>query len=126
MLIEDLLAASAIVLAVALVSGLLAFWDAETAGSDGMAAGRAGIRWGAAAVVAGLVAATLYRWLDGEWPGVGPPLFVAVAVGGAAILSLAALILRPGRRGAGTREAIALNLVWGVGFGVAIPLVLHS
>ncbi len=141
MLFENIVATASIVLAVALVSSLLAYYRPDTLG-DGATSGhptmpgngadlgdaravRAAWRWAGAAVAVGALAATAYLWVDGLWPDRSLQVFVAIGLGGSAVLSVAAAVVRPRRRLTGVPECVALNLVWGVGYGVAIPLILQ-
>ena len=141
MLVENLVAAASIVLAVAVVSSLLAYYRPDALG-DGAPSGepdapvvdiasaearalRAALRWAGAAVAVGALVTTAYLWVDGLWPDRSLPLFVAVGLGGGAVLSVAAAVVRPRRRLAGVPECVTLNLVWGVGYGLAIPLILQ-
>ena len=141
MLFESLVATAAIVLAVAVVSSLLAYYRPDALG-DGAPSGepttaggdvahghpravRAAVRWAGAAVAAGALATAAYLWVDGQWPDRSLQLFAAVGLGGGAVLSAAAAVVRPMLRLSGVPECVTLNFVWGVGYGVAIPLILQ-
>jgi hypothetical protein len=140
MLVEDLVATASIVLAVAVVSSLLAYYRPETLG-DGAPAGecdpgdvgagsdaraiRAALWWAGAALAMGALATIAYLWLDGLWPKRSLQVFVTVGLGSSAALSVAAAVVRPRLRLAGVAECVTLILVWGVGYGLAIPLILQ-
>ncbi len=140
MLVENLVATVSIVLAVAVVSSLLAYYRPDTlgdgapsdesgpgeedAGSDARAV-RAALWWAAAALAMGALATIAYLWLDGMLPERSLQVFVAFGLGSSAALSVAAAVVRPRLRLAGVPECVTLNLVWGVGYGLAIPLILQ-
>ena len=147
MLVENLVATVSIVLAVAVVSSLLAYYRPDTlgdgapsgesglgemdagpgeedAGSDARAV-RAALWWAAAALAMGALATIAYLWLDGLLPERSLQVFVAIGLGSSAALSVTAAVVRPRLRLAGVPECVTLNLVWGVGYGLAIPLILQ-
>ncbi len=140
MLVENLVATASIVLAVAVVSSLLAYYRPDTlgdgaptgesgpgevdAGSDARAV-RAALWWAGAALAMGALATIAYLWLDGLLPERSLQVFVAIGLGSSAALSVAAAVVRPRLRLAGVPECVTLNLVWGVGYGLAIPLLLQ-
>ncbi len=140
MLVENLVATASIVLAVAVVSSLLAYYRPDTlgdgaptgepgpgeveAGSDARAV-RAALWWAGAALAMGALATIAYLWLDGLLPERSLQVFVAIGLGSSAALSVAAAVVRPRLRLAGVPECVTLNLVWGVGYGLAIPLILQ-
>lgn len=141
MLVENLVATASIVLAVAVVSSLVAYYRPDALGDGVSSAGptvpdrdaaiedaraaRAALRWAGAAVAVGALATAAYLWVDQSWPDRSLQLFVAVGLGGSAVLSAAAVVVRPMLRLAGVPECVTLNLVWGVGYGVAIPMILQ-
>ncbi len=125
MLFDDLLAAAAIVAAVAILSALLAFYRASVAGHVTLDVGahplRSGLAWGIAAIACGAIAVSVYEWLGGPGRLV---LFPMIGVGGALALSALAVVARRPLRVGDLPVVVGLNLAWGLGFGVAIPLVL--
>ncbi len=140
MLVENLVATASIVLAVAVVSSLLAYYRPDALG-DGAPSGesgpgevdagndaravRAALWWAGAALAMGALATIAYVWLDGLLPERSLQVFVAIGLGSSAALSVTAAVVRPRLRLAGVPECVTLNLVWGVGYGLAIPLILQ-
>ncbi len=85
----------------------------------------------AAALVTGILSALIYVFLVKHWPGVAMPLFIGLGVGMAALFSAVAVFIIPqieleiDLEGI-TPHIITLNILWGVCYGIVIPLIMHS
>jgi hypothetical protein len=88
------------------------------------AARRDAVGFGLLALVLGTLAALLFSWLDSFWDPTRA-VFAALGIGAAVALSIAAAIVRPKVGLGGVREVAALNVLCGVAYGVALPLLLH-
>ncbi len=125
MLFDDLVASVAIVAAVAILSALLAYYRAsveESRTPDARARPlRDSLAWGGAAIAGGVIAVCAYQWLEGPGRLV---LFPAIGLGGAVVLSVVATVARRPLHITDLPEVVGLNLAWGLGYGVVIPLVL--
>jgi hypothetical protein len=78
------------------------------------------------AVAFGLLAAISYLLFEMRWPDLAQFMFAGLGLLSAIVLSIGAAILRPQAGWAGVPEIIALNLVWGAGFGLLLPFVIRQ
>ena len=79
----------------------------------------------ASAVLFGVAVVVSYDFIASRWPSIAQPLFFLGGVVTAGIFSLAAAIVRPREGMGGVPEVIALNLLWGLGYGVVLPYTIH-
>ena len=79
----------------------------------------------AGAILFGVVVAVAYDFIAGRWPSLAQPLFFWAGLGTGTIFSLAAAIVRPREGMGGVPEVIALNLLWGLGYGIVLPYTIR-
>jgi hypothetical protein len=129
----DKLMALWVIVPVALLSGIVAFWRGKqvlawypipvkgTAGRIVIA-----LVFTVLAVVFGLVAISVYAWVVGRWPDTASQIYLGLGVGLAVLLSIAGVIVRS-IVGKGPVVAWTLmNFLWGLGYGGLLPLLLHG
>jgi hypothetical protein len=74
----------------------------------------------------GLVAALLYAWLASIWPRMAPHIYLGMGAGLAVLFTIAGLIVRAIlKRGALVAWTVQ-NFLWGLGYGVLLPVVLRG
>jgi hypothetical protein len=81
--------------------------------------GFVGCLWSTFAV--GIASAVLYGWLLERDAARAPAVFHLLSIGLAVVLSGAAVWLRRREHFVGVPELIVLNILWGAGFGWALP-----
>ena len=79
----------------------------------------------ASAVLFGVTVVVAYDFIASRWPSIAQPLFFLGGVVTAGIFSLAAAVVRPREDMGGVPEIVALNLLWGIGYGVVLPYTIH-
>jgi len=79
----------------------------------------------ASAVLFGVAVVVTYDFIASRWPSIAQPLFFLGGVVTAGIFSLAAAVVRPREGMGGVPEIIALNFLWGLGYGVVLPYTIH-
>lgn len=83
------------------------------------------IAFPASAVLFGVVVTVAYDFTASRWPSVAQPLFFWGGLLLAVFFSIAAAIIRPREGMGGVREVIALNLLWGFGYGILLPYTIR-
>jgi hypothetical protein len=58
------------------------------------------------------------------WPDVAQPLIFWAGVGLTVLFSIGAAVVRSSEGAGGIPECIALNVLWGLGYGWLLPLVI--
>ena len=123
-----------VIVSVALLTGIVCFWRGERMLAwypvplKGLA-GRAVIAlvFTVAAAVFGLVANSVYGRLAANRPDAAPQIYLWVGVGVAVLLSVAGFIVPRALKKQGPVIAwTVMNLLWGVGYGWVLPLLLRS
>ncbi len=121
-----------VILPVALLTGLVAFWRAEqvlvwypipvkgTAGKIVAAA-----LFSCAAVIFGLVATWVYVWLVGNRPETAAQIYLWIGVGLAVVFSVAAVVASMILKRGPVIAWIVWNFLWGVGYGWVLPVLLR-
>jgi hypothetical protein len=123
---ENTMAALPVILSITAFSVALVAWRA---GDMAKAFNRSKIAIVLAHLIGGLIigflAVWVYMWMAGHWPGRAAILFRWVALGIAVVLNI--LVLMMYRRFSKTVVIvlIVLNVVWGVGYGWLLPVVLR-
>jgi hypothetical protein len=131
---ENLLTALVIILPVTLLSGGLTYWRAgpladektDEAPSKGPEVSAATLTRAAIAfsVLFGLVAAALYTWIAGRWPSTAFDVFLGLAIVLTILFNVAAVVIRRTEKMSGIPECIALNTLFGMGYGWLLPLLI--
>lgn len=132
-MVKLILTAMVVIVPVALLTGLIVsvridqIAEPEKIREQGLETVRAedSRGFGFIAVMFGLAAALVYVWLASRWPAAATNLFLALGLGLAVILSVAAAVVRPRAGLGGVGEVVALNMIWGLGYGWVMPLVLR-
>lgn len=73
----------------------------------------------------GCVAVWVYVWMVGRWPQTAPTIYLWLALGIAMILNIMALSERRMHSGTAVMIWIILNVIWAVGYGWLVPLMLR-
>ncbi len=131
---KNLLTALIVILPVTLVSGGLTYWRAGPLTEEKTpAAVRKGPEMSAAtltfaaiafSVLFGLIAAALYTWMSGRWPGTAFNVYLWLSIGLTFFFSIAAAIVRPAAKMSGVPECVALHILFGAGYGWLLPLLI--
>jgi hypothetical protein len=79
----------------------------------------------ASAVLFGVAVVVAYDFFASLWPSVAQPLVFLGGVVTAGIFSLAAAVVRPRKGLGGVPELIALNFLWGLGYGLVLPYTIR-
>jgi hypothetical protein len=123
-----------VIVSVALLTGIVCFWRGERMLAwypvpiKGVA-GRAVIAllFTVVAAIFGLVANSVYGRLVASRPDTAAQIYLWVGVGVAVLLTVAGFIVPAAIKRQGPVVAWAvMNLLWGVGYGWVLPLVLRS
>jgi hypothetical protein len=80
----------------------------------------------AGAILFGVVVAVAYNFTANRWPALAQPLFMWGSLAATLLFSIAAAIIRPREGLGGVLEVIALNLLWGLGYGWVLPYTLSG
>lgn len=83
------------------------------------------IAFPASAVLFGVVITVAYDFTASRWPSVAQPLFFWGSLLLALFLSISAAIIRPREGMGGISEVIALNFLWGIGYGIVLPYAIR-
>jgi hypothetical protein len=129
---KNLLTALIVILPVTLLSGGLTYWRAgplteeKTEQVKGPEMSAATLTFAAVAfsVIFGLIAAVLYTWMTGRWPGTAFNVYLGLAIGLTILFNVAAVIVRTTEKMSGIPECIALNTLFGIGYGWLLPLLI--
>lgn len=132
-MLKSLAWALAVIVPVALVTGIIVFARASAIAEPqkiaalglGAVARQDGATFATLALLFGLVAGAVYASVWPRWHGV-TALYVAAAVILGIGLSVAAAVLRTRFGLGGVPEVIALNLLWAAAFGWLAPAVIRS
>lgn len=130
-MLSDLFSASPLIVAITIITAGLVYGRAEQLGAVTSVSGSnafsrnslvssymiAGLLFGAAAV-------EVYRLALGRYGAEGGSVFLKMGIGAAILLSILAVAVMPRMKRGGTAEYIALNLLWGLGYGGLLPLIL--
>ncbi len=76
-------------------------------------------------LIIGFLTVCVYVWMAGHWPGRAAILFRWVALGIAVVLNILVLMMHRKFNRAVVIVLIVLNVVWGVGYGLLLPVVLR-
>lgn len=130
---KNLLSALIIILPVTLVSGGLTYWRAEPLTEEktdeaslkepGMSAATLTFAAVAFSVLFGLISAALYTWMAGRWPKTAFNVYLGLAIGLTVLFNVAAAVVRTTEKLGGIPECIALNTLFGIGYGWLLPLL---
>lgn len=131
-MLNEILAVVLVIMPIALLTGGLVYWRAaqiaepERIAAEGLAvaARESGVGMGVLALLFGTVVSFGYVWMFARWPGV-TTIYAAVGLLLALGLSIAAAVVRPRHQLGGVPEVIALNLLWGLGYGWLMPLMVR-
>jgi hypothetical protein len=133
-MLKNLLFALIIILPVTLISGGLTYWRAEplTQEKTGEASPKqaemsaATLTRAAVAfsVLFGLIVAALYIWMAGLWPNAAFNVFLGLAIVLTILFNVAAVVIRTTEQMSGVPECIALNTLFGIGYGWLLPLLI--
>lgn len=74
----------------------------------------------------GLVAALLYTWVAGIWPDAAPQIYLGMGAGLAVLFTIAGVIVRSLLKRGALVAWTVLNFLWGLGYGVLLPVVLRG
>ncbi len=131
---KNLLTALIVILPVTLVSGGLTYWRAgplteektDQAAPKGPEMSAATLTFAAVAcsVLFGLIAAALYTWMSGRWPGTAFNVYLGLAIALTVLFNVAAAVVRTTAKMSGIAECIALNTLFGIGYGWLLPLLI--
>lgn len=80
----------------------------------------------AGAILFGVVVTVAYNFVANRWPTLAQPLFFWGSLGVMSLFSIAAGLIRPREGLGGVREVIALNIIWGLGYGWVLPYALSA
>jgi len=116
---------------VSLLSGAVAFWSGkQPAERYQVPVKGAAARIVMAAVftiggfIFGLVAAFVYPWVAGNWPGTAPQIYLGLGVGLAVLFTIMAVVERAILKKGAVVAWTVLNFLWGVGYGALLPLLV--
>ena len=76
-------------------------------------------------LIVGFLAVCVYVWMAGHWPGQAVILFRWVALGIAVVLNILVLMMHRKFCRSVVIVLMVLNVVWGVGYGFLLPVVLR-
>lgn len=132
-MVKNLLAALIVIIPVALITGVIVSARIEQIAEPTKIQNRGlvnvrkedGTGFGMIAFAFGVAASLVYLWAQSRWPELAPNVFLGLGLGLAVLLSVAAAIVRPAAGLRGVPEVIALNLLWGTGYGWAMPLAVR-
>jgi hypothetical protein len=74
----------------------------------------------------GLVAALVYAWLASNWPHVAPQIYLGLGAGLAVLFTIAGVIVRAILKRGALVAWIVQNFLWGLGYGILLPVVLRG
>lgn len=132
-MMRNLSVALPVIVIIAFLSGGLVYWRADQMVEPGQIAlrGLATVRWeeavgiGFTALIFGLMTSQIYIWLAGQWMEAAAKLYLGFGVAFMAVLTLAAVTVRPLLHLEGIPEVVALNFLWGLGYGWVIPFLIR-
>lgn len=130
-MVSDLARAFPLIVGVSIVTAAIAYWRAEEMASMPEPAPIAAATrrsftsaYLAASLAFGPVAVAAYRWMEGRLLADAAAGFLKLGGGAALGLSVLALVGLPLMRRKGTPKFIALNLLWGLGYGYFLPRLI--
>ena len=80
----------------------------------------------AGAILFGVVVTVAYNFVANRWPTLARQMFLWGSLAVTLLFSIAAGIIRPREGMGGVREVVALNLLWGLGYGWVLPYTLSA
>ena len=123
---ENTIAALPVILSITVFSVALVTWRA---GDMAKVSNRSKVAVVLAYLIGGLIigflAVWVYMWMAGHWPGRAAILFRWVALGIAVVLNILVLMMYRRFSKAVVIVLIVLNVVWGVGYGLLLPVLLR-
>lgn len=78
----------------------------------------------AASLIFGVAAVVVYRLMEGRYAAEAAGRFFRLGLGVSLVLSVLAVTLLPMMKRGGAVEYVALNLLWGLGYGWFLPRLL--
>jgi hypothetical protein len=125
-MVENTVAALPVILSITVFSVALVAWRA---GDMAKVFNRSKVAVVLAYLIGGLIigflAVCVYVWMAGHWPSRAVILFRWVALGIAVLLNILVLMMHRKFGRAVVIVWIVLNVVWGVGYGLLLPVVLR-
>lgn len=78
-----------------------------------------------AAFLFGIVVAVAFGFADGRWPDMAQQVFLGMGIGLTLFFSVGAAVVRPRENMGGVAEVIVMNMLWGLGYGGLLPLIIQ-
>ncbi len=127
-MLKNLVPALPLIVVITVVTGILVYWRAEQIGAAAAAPGDEPasrvsllISYVVASLIFGVAAVVVYGVMEGRYGAAAATNFLRLGVGAAVVLSLLALVALPLMKRGGAAEYVALNLLWGLGYGWFLP-----